>query len=260
MRTPKLWTTLQDYQFPAFRRDVVAGITVALVALPLSIAIAIASGATPAQGILTAIVGGFVISLMSGSRVQIGGPTGAFIVVTYGIIAKHGYDGMVVATMMAGVILLIAGFLRLGRFVSLVPEAVINGFTIGIAVVIAATQLKDVFGLKTGILPAEFLPKMDALWDARASLQPESLVIALVALAVILAIRRWLPRVPGPIVAVFAATMLTLLFDWPVDSIASRFGHLPRGLPMLDAPELSFALAREMLPSALIIAFLAGVE
>src|ERR1700710_2258267 len=165
---PKLLTTIVGYTAPQFAADAFAGITVALVALPLSTAIAIASGAPPAAGLVTAVVAGFLISALGGSRVQIGGPTGAFIVVVYGVIAAHGYDGLLLCTLMAGAILVIAGVLRAGRLIRLIPEAVIEGFTIGIAIVIATSQLKDLAGLTTGSLPADFLPKVEALWAARA--------------------------------------------------------------------------------------------
>src|SRR6056297_2760144 len=153
---PKLLTTLPGYTRSLLWQDVVAGVTVAMVALPLSLAIAIASGADPAKGLVTAIVAGFLISLLGGSRVQIGGPTGAFIVVVFGIIAEHGYDGLVLATFMAGIIMLVAGYLRAGNLISLVPEPVINGFTIGIAIIIATSQLKDILGLQADHVPAEF--------------------------------------------------------------------------------------------------------
>src|SRR6056297_2271838 len=174
---PKLLTTLPGYTRALFVKDAIAGVTVAMVALPLSLAIAIASGADPATGLVTAVIGGFLISLLGGSRVQIGGPTGAFIVVVYGVIAEHGYDGLVLATLMAGGILLIGGALRAGRLMRLVPEPVINGFTIGIAVIIATSQLKDLFGLSIDSIPAEFFGKLDALWSARDSANLAALCI-----------------------------------------------------------------------------------
>lgn len=260
MRQPKIWTTIQDYSWSLFRGDVQAGITVALVALPLSIAIAIASGATPAQGILTAIIGGFVISLASGSRVQIGGPTGAFIVVVYGVIAQFGYDGLVLATLMAGVILTIAGFFRAGRLIAFVPEAVINGFTIGIAIIIAISQIKDGFGLSIASLPAEFLAKVAVLWEARASTSLAAVATAALALLVMIGLRRWAPRWPGPIIGVCLASLLAVWLALPVDSIQSRYGDLPNQLPALALPEMDAARLIKLLPSAFVIAFLAGVE
>ena len=171
MRHPKILTTLKTYDGAQFAADLLAGATVAMVALPLSLAIAIASGADPAKGLVTAVVGGFLISALGGSRVQIGGPTGAFIVVVFGVIAEHGYDGLVIATFMAGFMLLIlAGYLRAGRSDRPFPEAVINGFTIGIAVIIATSQVKDLLGLSMEPLPADFVEKLTALWEALATL------------------------------------------------------------------------------------------
>ena len=161
---PKILTTLPSYTRALLVQDAIAGVTVAMVALPLSLAIAIASGADPSKGLITAIVAGFLISLFGGSRVQIGGPTGAFIVVVFGVVAEHGYDGLVLATFMAGVVLLVAGYFRAGNLIRLIPEAVINGFTIGIAIIIAASQLKDLLGLTVDAVPADFIAKIEVLW------------------------------------------------------------------------------------------------
>lgn len=260
MRQPKIFTTIRDYSWSLFRQDALAGLTVALVALPLSIAIAIASGATPAQGLVTAIIGGFVISLTSGSRVQIGGPTGAFIVVVYSVIAEHGYDGLVLATLMAGAILLVAGFFRAGRLIALVPEPVINGFTVGIAIIIAASQLKDFLGLDIANLPAEFIPKIMVLAKAFPASNPFAVGVAVLALMLMVALRKLAPRSPSLVIGVAAGSVLAVTASLPVDTIASRFGELPAALPMPSMPEFSVAKALELLPSALIIAFLAGVE
>ncbi len=257
---PKLLTTLQDYSVPAFLADVAAGITVAMVAIPLSMAIAIASGAAPETGLVTAIVAGFLISLLGGSRVQIGGPTGAFIVVVYAVIAEHGYDGLVLATLMAGVILLAAGFLRVGGLIAFVPEAVINGFTIGIAVIIAASQMKDFFGLTAEGLPPGFLEKLPVLWNAAGSANAAATVIAIATVLLVVALRRLAPRLPGLIVAVGLTSAAVAVFDLPVDTLYARFGELPRQLPAPTFPEVSWDRAIELLPSALVIAFLAGVE
>jgi len=258
--TPKLLTTLRAYSLKLFAADAFAGVTVAMVALPLSLAIAIASGADPGVGLITAIIGGLLISLLGGSRVQIGGPTGAFIVVVYGVIAAHGFDGLVLATLMAGAILLAAGFLRLGNLIQFIPEAVVNGFTIGIAIIIATSQIKDLFGLQVDHLPAEFLHKIPALWQGRESFSPAALGIGLATMVLIVLFRRLAPRWPGLIVAVGLTSAVVAFAHLPVETIASRFGDLPSGLPMPTFPEVTLARLKELLPSALIIAFLAGVE
>jgi SulP family sulfate permease len=257
---PKLLTTMRGYAPGMFFGDALAGISVALVALPLSIAIAIASGAPPEAGLVTAVVAGFLISALGGSRVQIGGPTGAFIVVVYGVIAQHGYDGLVLATLMAGLILLVAGLLRAGNLITYVPEAVINGFTIGIAIVIASSQLKDFTGIDSAALPADFLPKMEALWNARASADWPTLGAGLAGLALIIVLRRLFPRLPGMILAVGAVSAAVALIALPVATISSQFGELPRGLPMPGLPDVSLSRVTELLPSAFVIAFLAAVE
>lgn len=257
---PKILTTLQTYDRATFGADVMAGVTVAMVALPLSMAIAIASGADPGKGLVTAIVAGFLISLLGGSRVQIGGPTGAFIVVVFGVIADHGYDGLVLATLMAGVILLIAGYLRAGRLIQLVPEPVINGFTIGIAIIIATSQMKDLFGLTMETVPADFLPKVAALWSASGSLSYAALAIGLATMVAIVALRWAFPRLPGLIVAVGATSAAVVFLSMPVETIHARFGDLPSTLPVPHLPAWSLEKVAEMLPSAFVIAFLAGVE
>ena len=260
MRLPKIVTTLQDYSLPLFRADLVAGITVAMVALPLSLAIAIASGADPAKGLVTAIVGGFFISLLGGSRVQIGGPTGAFIVVVYGVIADHGYDGLVLATFMAGILLLIGGYFRIGRLIRYVPEAVVNGFTIGIAIIIASSQIKDFFGLQISEVPAAFLEKLPVLWEARDTASLAASGLALVTLVMIVTLRRMAPAFPGLIVAVSLASLAVVLATLPVETIASRFGALPNTLPLPALPSVTVERVVELFPSAIVIAFLAGVE
>ncbi|SKB72610.1 SulP family inorganic anion transporter [Sphingopyxis flava] len=260
MRRPKLFDTMRDYSWRLFRADALAGISVALVALPLCIAIAIASGSTPFVGLVTAIIGGFVISLTSGSRVQIGGPTGAFIVVVYGVIQDHGMDGLIVATIMAGLILILAGYLRAGRLIALIPEAVINGFTIGIAAIIAASQLADAMGLSAGKVPADMIPKIEALWAARGSFSGTAFAITAATIAAILLLRRWRPRWPVLVIAVGAASLAVLSLNLPVDTVGSRFGALPSGLPAPHWPQVTIERLVELLPSALTIAFLAGVE
>lgn len=260
MRLPKIITTLRTYDLKQFLADLSAGVTVALVALPLSLAIAIASGAEPAQGIVTAIIGGFLISALGGSRVQIGGPTGAFIVVVFGVISQHGYDGLVLATLMAGVMLVVAGQLRAGRLIAFVPEAVVNGFTIGIALIIALSQLKDAFGLTFDHTPEGALETVSLLAAARDSVNWSALAIAGLAAVLILGFRRLAPKLPGLILALVLASGLVAALGLGVDTIASRFGALPAGLPAPHWPEISGARLLELLPSAIVIAFLAGVE
>ena len=253
---PKLLTTLRDYSARMFMADALAGITVALIALPLSIAIAIASGAEPEAGLVTAVIGGFLISALGGSRVQIGGPTGAFIVVVYGVIERYGFDGLLLATLMAGVILMVAALVRTGNLIALIPEAVIEGFTVGIALIIAATQLNDLLGLGIARLPADLWDAVPALWEARHS---ASLAAAGIGIASIVAIAL-VKRRTGSILILAAASAAVALFALPVDTIQSRFGDLPTGLPYPSLPHVSLERMGELLPSALIIAFLAGVE
>jgi SulP family sulfate permease len=257
---PKLLTTTRDYSWRLFLSDGLAGITVALVALPLSVAIAIASGAEPKAGLVTAIIGGFLISLLGGSRVQIGGPTGAFIVVVYGVIQQHGFDGLMLATLMAGVILAVGGLLRAGRFIALVPEPVIEGFTIGIALIIAVSQLKDLLGLSLGHGSADLIEVVPALWQASGSVNLHALGIGLFAIGGIAVLRRFAPWFPGSLLIIAAASAAVALLAWPVDTIQSKFGALPGGLPLPSLPHLSVARVSELLPSAFVIAFLAAVE
>jgi SulP family sulfate permease len=257
---PKIITTLANYDRQQFTSDLIAGMTVAMVALPLSLAIAIASGAGPEKGLVTAIVGGLLISLLGGSRVQIGGPTGAFIVVVFGVIVEHGYDGLVLATLMAGIIMLVAGYLRAGNLVAYVPEAVINGFTIGIAIIIATSQIKDLFGLSITQVPAEFSAKIEALFAARDTVSVVALGIGLSTMVLIVALRRLAPKLPGLIVAVGVTSALVALITLPVDTIFSRFGALPSALPLPTLPDVSLDRVIELLPSAIVIAFLASIE
>jgi SulP family sulfate permease len=257
---PKILTTLASYDRQQFTSDLIAGVSVAMVALPLSLAIAIASGAGPEKGLVTAIVAGLLISLLGGSRVQIGGPTGAFIVVVFGVIAEHGYDGLVLATFMAGIIMLVAGYLRAGNLVAFVPEAVINGFTIGIGIIIATSQIKDLFGLSVAQVPAEFIPKIDALWAARNTLTVHAVGIGLATMVLIVVLRRLAPKFPGLIIAVGLTSAVVAVATLPVDTIFSRFGDLPHTLPMPSLPAISLEKVLKLLPSAFVIAFLASVE
>lgn len=257
---PKLLTTIRDYSWRIFFWDALAGLTVALVALPLSIAIAIASGADPKAGLVTAIVAGFLISLLGGSRVQIGGPTGAFIVVVYGIIEQHGFDGLLLATLMAGVILVVGGILRAGRFIKLVPEPVIEGFTVGIALIIAVSQFKDLLGLSATKVSADLVQALPALWAARDAINPIALAVGVLSICGIALLRRIAPWFPGSLLIIALASAAIALLALPVDTIYSRFGSLPAGLPTPSLPHVSIVRISALLPSAFVIAFLAAVE
>jgi SulP family sulfate permease len=257
---PKILTTLKNYDRTTFTGDLFAGLTVALVALPLSIAIAIASGAEPGAGLVTAVIGGFLISALGGSRVQIGGPTGAFIVVVYGVIAAHGYDGLVTATFMAGIILVVSGWLRIGNLIRHVPEAVINGFTVGIGIIIGVSQLRDALGLDAGSLPAEFIAKLEGMWAVRETFSLSALMVTLATGILIVLLRRLAPRLPGIVFAVILAALAVWAFDLPVDTIGSRYGEIRSSLPVPRLPDLSPEKLVELFPSAAVIAFLAGIE
>ena len=258
---PKLWTVLREGYRPAdFRHDAMAGLTVAIVALPLAMALAIASGTTPDKGLVTAVVAGFLISALGGSRFQIGGPTGAFIPVVYTVIATHGYDGLVLATLMAGVMLIAAGLLKTGTLMRFMPQPLVTGFTSGIAVIIATSQLKDALGLDVAKVPAEFLPKLRVLAAHLGETDPWALGMAATSVALIAGLRRWAPRAPGFLLAVLAAAGATALWQLPVDTIGSRFGGIPSSLPMPHWPAVSPERLVALLPSALTIAFLAGIE
>jgi SulP family sulfate permease len=257
---PKLLTTLEDYSWRLLLADTLAGITVALVALPLSIAIAIASGATPRAGLITAILGGFLISLLGGSKVQIGGPTGAFIVVVAGVIAQFGFDGLLLATFLAGLILILGGLVRAGRFISLVPEPVIEGFTVGIALIIAVSQLKDMFSFSAAQVPADLIHGLPVLWAARGQVNLLALAVGIFAIAGIALLRHRIPWFPGSLLVIALASAAVALIPLPVDTIYSRFGAIPAGLPPPHVPHLSLARIGELLPSAFLIAFLAAVE
>lgn len=258
---PKTITVLrQGYGFPDFRADAVAGLTVAIVALPLAMALAIASGAKPEVGLVTAIVAGFLISGLGGSRFQIGGPTGAFVVIVYGVISKHGYDGLLMATLLAGLILIVAGLARVGTLIKYIPDPVTTGFTTGIATIIMASQIKDFLGLTADKVPAEFIPKLQVLWAARDSLSPPALALAGGCLAGILLLRRYAPRVPGFLVVTIGAAVLVALAGLPVETIGSRFGGVPSSLPTPSLGFWSWSKLQAVTPDAFTIALLAGVE
>lgn len=258
---PKLITVLREgYSRAHLQADLIAGLTVAVVALPLSMALAIASGASPDKGLLTAVVAGSLISLLGGSRVQIGGPTGAFVVVVFNVIAQHGYDGLVLATLMAGVTLLIAGYAKFGQVIKFIPHPVVTGFTAGIAVIIASSQVKDFLGLRIDHVPADFIPKWSAYFSNIGTADMTTLAVGAGALATILLLRRFAPKWPGYLIAIIGSAILVALLHLPIDTIGSRFPNIPAGLPMPSLPAFSLAKIQEVLPSSFVIAFLAGIE
>ena len=257
---PKTYTVLKEgYSARAFRDDAVAALTVAIVAIPLSMALAIASGATPDKGLITVVVAGLLISLLGGNRYQVGGPAGAFVVIVFGIIQIHGYDGLVLATLMAGVIMMAAGFARLGTWIKYIPQPVITGFTAGIALIIFSSQIGDLFGL-TVKTPGNFIGEWQAYWDARATFTPAALYVAGGSLATIVALRVWFPKLPGFLIAVVAASLAAWALKLPVATIGTAFGGIPDTLPAPHWPAISLARISELLPSAIIIAFLSGLE
>jgi SulP family sulfate permease len=260
--SPKLLTVLREgYGLADLRADAVSGLTVAIVALPLSMAIAIASGVTPGRGLITAVIGGFIVSLLGGSRFQIGGPAGAFIVLVALTAERHGVDGVILATMMGGVILIAAGFLRLGTYIKFSPYPVTVGFTAGIAVIIFASQLKDLFGITLpGKEPGELIPKLMALTGAAQTANVPAMAIAAISIAIIVALRRWRPSWPGLLIAVALAAFVTWALSLPVETIGTRFGGIPRELPQPALPAFSLAKMQAVLPDAISFALLGAIE
>ncbi len=258
---PALFTCLKEgYNFGKFRADVIAGVTVAIVALPLAMAMAVASGASPDKGLVTAVVAGFFISFLGGSRVQIGGPTGAFVVVIFDIIDRFGFDGLVIASIMAGIILVISGYAKLGKLIKFIPYPVITGFTSGIAVIIASSQVKDFLGLTVENVPADFLGK----WACYLSHLNETSIFAVglgvLGFGIIAICKKISPQIPAYLVSIVAVSLISWGFALPVDTIGSKFPELPSGLPLPTWPQISIDTIRELIPSACTIAFLAGIE
>jgi sulfate permease, SulP family len=260
--TPKLHTVLREhYGLGDFRADILAGLTVAIVALPLSMAIAIASGVSPERGLYTSIVGGFLVSALGGSRFQIGGPAGAFIVLVAATVERHGVDGLILATMLAGLMMLALGYLRLGTFIKYIPYPVTVGFTAGIAVIIFSGELADLFGLKlAGKEPGPLIPKFVALFNASSTINPQAVTLAALAIAAMIAIRRFRPHWPSYLIAVALGSLAAWLFGFHVETIGSRFGGIPSTLPAPHLPMLSTGKILEMLPAAVSFTLLGSIE
>lgn len=258
---PKLITVLREgYTFSHFSKDLTAGVIVGIVALPLAIAFAIASGVKPEQGLYTAIIAGFLISVLSGSRVQIGGPTGAFIVIVYGIVQQYGYDGLATATLISGILLIAMGFARLGAVIKFIPYPVTVGFTTGIALIIFAGQIRDFLGLDIATVPSEFIEKWIEYTHHLDSFNPAALGLGVLTIATVQLFPRVTRLVPGSLVAILVTTALVSLFNLPVETIGSRFGEVPTSLPKPQLPNISFELIGQMFSPALSIALLAGIE
>jgi SulP family sulfate permease len=260
--TPKLITVFREgYHLPQFKADVIAGLTVAIVALPLSMAIAIASGVGPERGLFTAIVGGFIVSLLGGSRFQIGGPAGAFIVLVAATADRHGIDGLILATLMSGVFLIATGYLRLGTYIKFIPYPVTVGFTAGIAVIIFSSQLHDLFGLTlAGKEPGELVPRLIALGEAASTTNGSALAVAVLTITIIVALKRWRPSWPGFLIAIAVASLAAVALNLPVETIGTRFGGIPRMLPEPALPMFSLDKAYAVLPDAIAFALLGAIE
>jgi SulP family sulfate permease len=260
MLKPKLFTTLKGYSKKQFTSDLTAGVIVGIVALPLAIAFGIASGVTPDKGLITAIIAGFIISFLGGSKVQIGGPTGAFIVIVFGIVQQYGLNGLILATMMAGGILVIMGFARFGSIIKFIPHPVIVGFTSGIALIIFSSQIKDFLGLNISTVPSEFIEKWIVYSQNIFSLNYWSLFVGAVSLAAIIFFPRITHRIPGSIVAIILSTLLVHIFHLPVETIGSRFGEIPSSIPSPTFPDMDFQTIRSLISPATTIALLAAIE
>ncbi len=260
MLVPKLFTTLRGYTRRQLVADLTAGVIVGVVALPLAIAFAIASGVTPERGLYTAIVAGFIISALGGSRVQIGGPTGAFVVIVYGIVQRYGLDGLMIATVMGGVILVGLGLARLGGAIKFIPYPVITGFTAGIAVIIFTGQIRDLLGLPIADLPADFIGRWRAYAAGAGTAQPAAIALGLGTLVLLVAWPRVSRRIPAPFVALIVSTLAVQLLHLPVETIGSRFGNLTAALPRPVMPHVTLATAQAMVGPAFTIAMLAAIE
>jgi SulP family sulfate permease len=260
MFKPKLFDTLKNYDRRQFSKDLVAGLIVGIVALPLAIAFAIASGVSPEKGLYTAVIAGFIISAMGGSRVQIGGPTGAFIVIVYGIVQLHGVNGLIIATFMAGIMLIIMGLARLGSVIKFIPHPLIIGFTSGIALVIFSSQVKDFFGLQMGDVPADFYDKWFSYFKHFNTANLYAFIISIATVAIVFLWPKVTHKIPGSLIAIFLTTAAVHLLKLPVETIGSKFGSIPSSLPAPVIPHLDFATIKNLIQPAFTIALLCGIE
>ncbi len=259
--TPKIVEIFRKkYTLKEFKRDCIAALTVSVVSIPLAMALAIASGVEPAQGLYTAVIAGFLTALLGGSRYQIGGPTGAFVIVIFGIVHQYGYPALLTTMIMAGLILMIAGFFRFGTYIKYIPYPVVVGFTAGIGVILISTQIKDLFGLTIVDVPAAFLPKWESYITHLNTTNLYAVLITVVSAVLIFGFKKFFPKSPYYLIGVIGATVLVVVFGLPVDTIGSKFGSLPHFLPKPQWNVFDASLIFKMLPSALTIAFLAGVE
>ena len=260
MLVPKLFTTLKTYNKEQFYKDITSGFILGIIALPLAIAFGIASGVSPEKGIITAIIAGFIISALGGSRVQIGGPTGAFIIIVYGIVQTHGLDGLMIATIMAGIILIIMGLVKLGTLIKFIPLPLITGFTSGIAIIIFTTQIKDLLGLKIENLPAEFLEKIPVYFENLNSFNPQTVLISVLTLAIIIFFPLITKKIPSIFIALIAGTLISYFAGFNIETIGSRFGEIPGSFPPLSFPEFTYTKIYALIGPAFTIALLAAIE
>ena len=260
MFKPKIFDTLKNYTRQQFGKDLLAGLIVGIVALPLAIAFAIASGVSPEKGLFTAVIAGFIVSALGGSRVQIGGPTGAFIVIVYGIVQTYGVNGLIIATFMAGIMLIIMGFARLGSIIKFIPHPLIVGFTSGIALIIFSSQIKDFFGLQMGSVPADFIEKWQAYFLSFSSISITAFLIGLATVAIILAWPYVTHKIPGSLVAIIATTAAVQIFHLPIETIGSRFGTIHSAFPIPSLPQLDYETIKRLIQPAFTIALLCGIE
>lgn len=260
MFVPKLFTTLKNYNKKLFVSDAISGVIVGIVALPLAIAFAIASGVSPEKGLITAVIAGFIISFLGGSRVQIGGPTGAFIIIVYGIIQKYGMDGLMIATIMAGIFLVLMGFLKLGTLIKFIPLPIITGFTSGIALIIFTTQIKDLFGLQIENIPADFVEKIPVLFGNLNLLNPATTAISALSLFIIIIFPRITKKIPGTFVALIVGTLVVYFFNLNVETISTKFGVISSAIPPLTFPVITYERVAGLISPAFTIALLGAIE